>query len=88
MKGVILEKPGAPFKVVDGIEKPEPGPGQILVKSIVVAINPVYVLLELLLQETLAAQDKINMVADCSLYVVEIPFSNPWGCWSIVGQWC
>ena len=40
MKGVIVESVGAPYKVVDNIEKPRPRAGQILVKSIVAAINP------------------------------------------------
>ena len=43
MKGVIFEKQGADPKVVDDLEKPKPGPDQILVKSLWTAINPVYV---------------------------------------------
>jgi len=43
MKGIICEKPGAPFQVVDNLEVPEPAAGQILVKSIYAAINPVYI---------------------------------------------
>ena len=43
MKGVSVEKVGAPWTIVDGIEKPKPGLGQVLVKSIFTAINPVYV---------------------------------------------
>lgn len=45
MKGVILKAAGAEFEVVNDIEKPKPGPDQLLVKSIATAINPVYVLL-------------------------------------------
>jgi hypothetical protein len=41
MKGVIFEKPGDTPKVVDYLEKPKPGPDQILVKSLWTAINPV-----------------------------------------------
>ncbi|KAI9884449.1 MAG: hypothetical protein M1823_003774 [Watsoniomyces obsoletus] len=41
MKGVQVEKVGAPFTVVEGLEKPKPGPNQVLVKSIATAINPV-----------------------------------------------
>jgi NADPH:quinone reductase-like Zn-dependent oxidoreductase len=41
MRGVIVEQAGAPWKVVDDLEKPRPGPGQVLVKSIASAINPV-----------------------------------------------
>ncbi|KAG8526679.1 uncharacterized protein KY384_008108 [Bacidia gigantensis] len=41
MKGVTVEKPGAPFVVVDDLEIPEPGDDQILVKSIATAIDPV-----------------------------------------------
>ena len=44
MKGVIVEAPGAPWKVVDNLEVPKPAPDQILVKSIATAINPVYAL--------------------------------------------
>jgi NADPH:quinone reductase-like Zn-dependent oxidoreductase len=43
MKGVIFEKQGAEPKVVDDLEKPSPGPEQLLVKSIWTAINPVWV---------------------------------------------
>ena len=41
MKGVVVEKAGAPFTVATDVEKPKPGPDQILVKSIATAINPV-----------------------------------------------
>ncbi len=41
MKGVIVEAKGGPFKVVNDLPKPTPGPNEILVKSIVAAINPV-----------------------------------------------
>ncbi len=41
MKGVIVEAIGGPYKVVDDLEKPKPGPDEILVKSVVTAINPV-----------------------------------------------
>jgi NADPH:quinone reductase-like Zn-dependent oxidoreductase len=42
MKGVILENVGGDFKIVDDIDVPTPGPGQILIKSLVTAVNPVY----------------------------------------------
>jgi hypothetical protein len=42
MKGVIFESQGADPKVVDDLEKPSPGPDQLLVKPIWSAINPVY----------------------------------------------
>jgi hypothetical protein len=41
MKGVVFEKQGDQPKVVDYLEKPKPGPDQILVKSLWTAINPV-----------------------------------------------
>jgi len=41
MKGVIFEKMGDQPKVVDNLDKPKPGKGQVLVKSIWVAMNPV-----------------------------------------------
>lgn len=41
MKGVIIEGVGAPYKVVEDLKVPEPGEGQVLVKSIATAINPV-----------------------------------------------
>lgn len=44
MKGVVFEKAGAEPQIVDNLEKPKPSPNQILVKSIYMAINPVYVL--------------------------------------------
>ena len=43
MKGVILEKVGGELKLVDNIEKPKPGPGQLLVKSIYMSLNPMCV---------------------------------------------
>ena len=51
MKGVIVEAAGAPYKVVGNLEKPKPGPDQILVKSVNAAINPVYVALIPVLEE-------------------------------------
>ncbi|KIX10628.1 uncharacterized protein Z518_01712 [Rhinocladiella mackenziei CBS 650.93] len=41
MKGVIFANVGAEPKVVDDLEKPSPGPDQLLVKSVWTAINPV-----------------------------------------------
>ena len=41
MKGVVFEEQGAEPKVVENLEKPSPGPDQILVKSLWTAINPV-----------------------------------------------
>lgn len=41
MKGVVFTNPGAEAKVVDDLQKPSPGPGQLLVKSVWMAINPV-----------------------------------------------
>jgi NADPH:quinone reductase-like Zn-dependent oxidoreductase len=43
MKGIIVKKVGATFHFVEHLEKPQPGKNQILVKSIVTAINPVSV---------------------------------------------
>ena len=43
MKGVIFPNAGAEPEVVDDLEKPSPGPDQVLVRSIWTAINPVYV---------------------------------------------
>ncbi|KAK2745061.1 hypothetical protein FQN55_006418 [Onygenales sp. PD_40] len=40
MKGIICEKVGDPWKIVDNLDVPEPSPDQILVKSIYMAINP------------------------------------------------
>ena len=45
MKGVAFAAVGAEPKVVDDLEVPTPGPGQVLVKSLWTAINPVYVYL-------------------------------------------
>ncbi|KFX86801.1 hypothetical protein V490_08834 [Pseudogymnoascus sp. VKM F-3557] len=41
MKGIQLDKVGGDFHLVDTLEKPIPGKKQILVKSLVTAINPV-----------------------------------------------
>ena len=41
MKGAIIESVGSEPKTVDSLQKPSPGPGQVLVKSLWVAINPV-----------------------------------------------
>lgn len=42
MKGLTLAKPGAPYELVSDIDKPTPGPKQVLVKSLYTGINPVY----------------------------------------------
>jgi hypothetical protein len=42
MKGVVVEKVGAPAIVVDNLEKPKPAEDQVLVKSIYAALNPMY----------------------------------------------
>jgi NADPH:quinone reductase-like Zn-dependent oxidoreductase len=42
MKGVVFESAGGEPKVVDNLEKPTPSSDQILVKSVYMAINPVY----------------------------------------------
>ena len=41
MKAVIITEVGAAPKVVDDLEKPTPADGQVLVKSLWTAINPV-----------------------------------------------
>ncbi|ETN40473.1 uncharacterized protein HMPREF1541_04750 [Cyphellophora europaea CBS 101466] len=41
MKGVICEKGGAGLKVVDDLQKPKPGPDQLLVKSLYIGLAPV-----------------------------------------------
>ena len=40
--GLIIEKPGDPFQVASDLPRPTPGPKQALVKSLFVAINPMY----------------------------------------------
>lgn len=42
MQAILLDAPGGTYRLVDDITKPVPGSGQILVKSLVTAINPVY----------------------------------------------
>lgn len=39
--GITLEAPGKPLTVVNDIPRPTPGPGQVLVKSLAVGLNPV-----------------------------------------------
>ncbi|OBT70025.1 hypothetical protein VE03_00458 [Pseudogymnoascus sp. 23342-1-I1] len=41
MQGILLDKVGGDFHLVDTLEKPTPGRNLILVKSLVTAINPV-----------------------------------------------
>lgn len=41
MKGLLLDKVGGEFRIVDDLDVPTPGPGQVLVKSLVTGINPV-----------------------------------------------
>jgi NADPH:quinone reductase-like Zn-dependent oxidoreductase len=41
IRGVLLSKVGGAFEIVDNIDMPKPGKGQILVKSLVTGINPV-----------------------------------------------
>jgi NADPH:quinone reductase-like Zn-dependent oxidoreductase len=42
MKGLTIAKVGAPYELATDLEKPTPGPKQVLLKSIYVGINPVY----------------------------------------------
>lgn len=44
MKGVIVPKAGGEFEVVDNLDKPSLGDGEILVKSLVAGLNPMYAL--------------------------------------------
>jgi len=46
MKGVTVAQAGAPFEIVDTLVKPCPGPREILVKSLVAGMNPMYVWLD------------------------------------------
>jgi len=41
MKGIQVEKVGGSFDYVEDLVKPSPGKKEILVKSVVTAINPV-----------------------------------------------
>jgi NADPH:quinone reductase-like Zn-dependent oxidoreductase len=41
MKGIQVEKVGGTYDYVEDLPKPAPGKNQILVKSLVTAINPV-----------------------------------------------
>lgn len=41
MKGIVFENVGAEPKLVHDLQVPSPGPGQVLVKPIWMAINPV-----------------------------------------------
>jgi len=41
MKGVVVEKGGAPYQLTEDLEVPEPSSDQILVKSLYTAINPI-----------------------------------------------
>jgi hypothetical protein len=43
MKGLTVAKPAAPYELTSDIEKPTPGPKQVLVKSLYTGINQVYV---------------------------------------------
>jgi NADPH:quinone reductase-like Zn-dependent oxidoreductase len=38
--GITVAEPNAPFTVVGDIPRPTPGPGQALVKTLAVGINP------------------------------------------------
>ena len=42
MKGLTIAQPGAPYELTTQLQKPLPGPKQVLVKSLYTAINPVY----------------------------------------------
>jgi NADPH:quinone reductase-like Zn-dependent oxidoreductase len=43
MKGILLGEAGGQFVTVDNLEVPKPARKQILVKSLVTGINPVFV---------------------------------------------
>ncbi len=49
MEGILLSQVGGEYKLVDNLKKPKPGKGQVLVKSLATAINPVYFPFPLLL---------------------------------------
>jgi NADPH-dependent curcumin reductase CurA len=49
IKGITVEKPGAPAQLSTDLDVPEPSDTQILVKSIYTAVNPVYISLPLYL---------------------------------------
>ena len=50
MKGVICEKQGGQLKLVDDVEKPKPGPDQLLVKSLWLAMQPVYAMFSIIVR--------------------------------------
>ncbi|KAF4626707.1 hypothetical protein G7Y89_g11455 [Cudoniella acicularis] len=41
MKGILVDKAGGEYALVDTLEKPKPGKNQVLVKSLVTGLNPV-----------------------------------------------
>ena len=41
MRGAVYESAGTPAKAVDNLPVPKPGPDQVLVKPLWLAINPV-----------------------------------------------
>ncbi|KAH6665684.1 chaperonin 10-like protein, partial [Halenospora varia] len=41
MQGILLEKAGGDYALVDNLEKPKPGKNQVLVRSLVAGLNPV-----------------------------------------------
>ncbi|KFY06771.1 hypothetical protein V492_07747 [Pseudogymnoascus sp. VKM F-4246] len=70
MKGILVDKVGGEYHLVDTLEKPVPGKNQILVKSLVTAINPV----EGFMQSTglLVTSWPIVLGCDASGTVVEV----------------
>jgi len=39
--GITISGPNEPYTIVDSIPRPTPGPGEALVKSLYVGLNPV-----------------------------------------------
>ncbi|KAH7361527.1 chaperonin 10-like protein [Plectosphaerella cucumerina] len=68
--GITVAEPNAPFTVVSDIPRPTPGPGQALVKTLAVGINP----MEYMQQQTglLVQEWPAILGSDCAGVVVEI----------------
>ena len=76
MKGVTVEKAGEELKLVDYLERPKPGPDQILVKSLYTAINPVE--LRLHQRRNLMLTTDLEMATWLAPVCSSLPGPGPW----------
>jgi len=75
MKGLTISSPGAPPSISCSIPIPEPGEGQILVKTSYAAINPMYPRLPTIISPLLLTFHSDDSMASSGFLVQSYPFT-------------